>query len=97
MRDEGAALPLSLRACTVAVMRRAVTDFQLIRYIDSTLDELIAECGACRHEDVLDVAEIISMHGANLWIGELRERLQCRQCGARTPSIFARPLLVMPF
>jgi hypothetical protein len=73
-------------------MRRAVTDFQLIRYIDSTMDELVAECGACRHEIVLDVMEIISTHGANLWIGELRERLQCQQCGARAARIFARSL-----
>jgi hypothetical protein len=78
-------------------MRRAVTDFQLIRYIDSTMDELVAECGDCRHELVLDVMEIIGTHGANLWIGELRERLQCRRCGTRAASIFARSRSIVPF
>ena len=78
-------------------MRRPVTDFQLIRYIDSTMHELVAECGACRHEIVLDVMEIISTYGANLWIGELRERLQCQQCGARAARIFARCRPVIRF
>ncbi len=57
-------------------MRHVVTDFQLIRYIDTAVNELIAECGGCRHEYALDVADIISTHCANLWVGELRERLQ---------------------
>lgn len=75
-------------------MRSAVTDFNLIRYIDTTKYELVAECGACRYEVALDVAEIISMFGANLWIGELRDRLQCGQCGAHAASIFTRSMTV---
>lgn len=78
-------------------MRRTIADSELIRYIDTTTYDLVAECAACRHEIVLDVMEIISAHGANLWIGELRERLHCRQCGARVASIFARSLPVTSF
>jgi hypothetical protein len=62
-------------------MRGHVSDYELIRYIDKT-GNLVAECDACHHELVLDVAEIINTCGANLWTGELRHRLQCRQCGA---------------
>jgi hypothetical protein len=77
--------------------RRPVSDFQLIRYIDTTTHALIAECGGCGHELVLDVMAIIDEHGANLWIGELRERLQCKKCGARAASIVVRDLPTMPF
>lgn len=78
-------------------MRQTVSDFELIRYIDTTTSELAAECSACHSEIVLDVAEFISAHGANLWIGDLRDRLQCRQCTARAARIFTRALPVMPF
>lgn len=78
-------------------MRRSITDFDLIRYVDTAARELVAECGACRHQVVLDVAEIISTRGANLWIGELRASLQCRQCGALRSGIFARSCPMMPF
>lgn len=78
-------------------MRRAVPDSELIRYIDTITYDLVAECGACNHEVVLDVAEIITTRGANLWIGELRTSLNCQRCGARRASVFTGTRTVMSF
>jgi hypothetical protein len=66
------------------------TDFQLIRYIDTTAVDLVAVCGKCRRATVLDVQAIIDGEGPNVWLAAIRERQQCPHCGARATELFTR-------
>jgi hypothetical protein len=69
---------------------RPVTDFQLIRYIDTTAVDLVAVCGKCRRAAVVDVRAIIAAQGANVWLGQIRERQHCEHCGARAAELFTQ-------
>jgi hypothetical protein len=88
-----AGAPPALAACTVSAMQ-PVTDFQLIRYIDTTAVDLVAVCGKCRRAAVVDVRAIIDAEGANVWLGAIREH---QHCGAQVAQLFTRALPMSSF
>jgi hypothetical protein len=80
-------------ACTVAAMQ-PVTEFQLLRYVDTTAVDLVAVCSKCKRAAVVGVMAIINAEGANVWLGNIRERQQCQHCEARTATMWLRPHLI---
>ena len=48
---------------------------------------IYAFCTTCRRDAQLEIPRLTAVYGARLRIRELRERLTCRKCGARSREI----------
>jgi hypothetical protein len=47
-------------------------------------DQLYAYCSACRHSSQLDLTVLRERYGPQLSLTDLRARLRCSRCGARS-------------
>lgn len=48
------------------------------------------ECSKCRKFAVINVDRLAEAYGADLTLGEIRNRARCQRCGARNPVILLR-------
>ena len=48
---------------------------------------LYAFCSMCRRDTQLETPRLAAVYGAGLRISELRKRLTCKKCGARSREI----------
>jgi hypothetical protein len=68
--------------------RHPITDFQLIRYVDTTAVDLVAVCGKCRRAAVVDKRAILAAEGANVWARPHPRAPALRALRARASRLF---------